>query len=182
MRVLLVGGGGREHAIAEAVARAGGEIHSFLKNRNPGILRKSKSHRLGPETDVDRVAAFAQECRAEMIVIGPEAPLAAGLADRLETEGLLVVGPTRQAARIETSKSFARRLLDAHRVPGRIGWALCSTKEEARDAVRRFGGHVAVKPIGLTGGKGVKVSGDHLPDEESAVDYAAEVISTGTGG
>jgi phosphoribosylamine--glycine ligase len=182
MKVLLVGGGGREHAIAEALARSGAELHAFLKNRNPGIVRAARTHHLGVETDVDAAVERAKSCAASLVVIGPEAPLAVGLADRLEAEGLMVMGPTKGAARIETSKRFARELLDRHRVPGRIGWASCSTRSEALDAVRKFGGRVAVKPVGLTGGKGVKVSGDHLAGEEEAVDYAAEVIGSRVGG
>jgi phosphoribosylamine--glycine ligase len=182
MRALLVGGGGREHAIAVAMARYGAEIHAYAKTRNPGIARLAKSYRQGDETDPQPLLGFAAGCRPDLAVIGPEAPLAAGIADRLRDDGIPVLGPGKEAARIETSKSFARALLDRHQVPGRIGWALCSSAGEARDAIRRFDGQVAVKPIGLTGGKGVKVSGDHLPDEAAAVEYAAQVISSGSGG
>ncbi|MEE9173405.1 MAG: phosphoribosylamine--glycine ligase, partial [Thermoplasmata archaeon] len=107
MNVLTVGGGGREHAIVEAVRESGGAVFSVMKNRNPGIARASKEVLLADETNVARVVAWAQEVGAALAVVGPEAPLGHGLVDRLEAAGVPTVGPSRRAAQIELSKEFA---------------------------------------------------------------------------
>ena len=106
--VLVVGGGGREHAIVEALVRGGADIYAAMKNRNPGIARLAQDLLLIKETDIDKVVRFAQDAGVELAVIGPEAPLEAGLSDALEERRHGVVGPTKNAARIETDKGFAR--------------------------------------------------------------------------
>ena len=83
MRVLVVGGGGREHAIAEALLESGAELYAVARNRNPGIARRAKAYLQASETDVEKVVQFAAGARVEFAVIGPEAPLAAGLVDAL---------------------------------------------------------------------------------------------------
>ena len=84
MKVLAVGGGGREHAAVEALYRSGAEIYSVMKNANPGIIKRSKEYALIKETEVDKVCEFAKKCGVELAYIGPEAPLGAGLVDALE--------------------------------------------------------------------------------------------------
>ena len=101
MKVLTVGGGGREHAIVEAFHRAGSEIFAVMKNANPGILDRASKYKLVDETKVDEVCAFAKECGVELAFVGPEAPLAAGLVDALEKIGIKCASPTQAAARIE---------------------------------------------------------------------------------
>ena len=88
MKVLAVGGGGREHAAVEALYRSGAEIYAVMKNANPGIIARSKDHRLIKETDVEAVCSYAKECGAELAFIGPEAPLEAGLVDAQEDIGV----------------------------------------------------------------------------------------------
>jgi phosphoribosylamine--glycine ligase len=100
MKILVVGGGGREHAIVKALERGGSEIYSAMRNRNPGIARSSKDLLLVKETEAPKVAEFALRCNVELAVIGPEAPLEVGLVDLLESKGILCVGPTMAAARI----------------------------------------------------------------------------------
>src|SRR4030042_2067837 len=118
MRVLAVGGGAREHAIVEALARSGADVFSCMKNSNPGISRSAKSFALVDETDVPNVIKFARSSKVELAVIGPEAPLEAGLSDALREKGILTASPSKAAARIETSKSFMRELLAKHKVKG----------------------------------------------------------------
>ena len=182
MKVLAVGGGGREHAIVKALVRGGAEVSTVMKNRNPGIARSSRDFLLARETDVDKVVQYALSRKVDLAVIGPEAPLEAGLADRLVEKGVGCVGPTRSAARIETSKSFARSLLSKHRVPGNIRFASFT---DLRDAERHLGSidyEVAVKPIGLTGGKGVRIQGEHLMNRDEVLAYVREVFEKGIGG
>lgn len=182
MRVLLVGGGGREHAIAEALARGGAELYAVMRNRNPGIARLSREFLLADETDGGRVAGFGKRVGAEMAVIGPEGPLAGGVADALAVDGIPTVGPTKRLAQIEASKAFMRGLMARHKIPGSLRYGAFSGLAEALDFLERFDGPVAIKPSGLTGGKGVKVVGDQLKDLEEARDYLREVMEGGIGG
>ena len=88
MKVLAVGGGGREHAAVEALFRSGSEIYAVMKNANPGIIARSKEHLLCDEKDIDKVCAFAKEKGVELAFIGPEAPLEKGIVDALEAIGV----------------------------------------------------------------------------------------------
>jgi phosphoribosylamine--glycine ligase len=182
MRVLVVGGGGREHAIVKALERGGSEIYSAMRNRNPGIARSSKDLLLVRETDAPKVSEFAVRCKAELAVIGPEAPLEVGLVDLLESEGIPCVGPTMAAARIETSKSFAREVMRKHHVPGNLDFHSFGDPKSAKAFVKDMDMEVAVKPVGLTGGKGVKVQGEHLRTKAEVCEYIDEIFEKHIGG
>ena len=99
-KVLAVGGGGREHAIVDALARSGADVYAVMKNRNPGIARLAKDFKLINETDVSKVVQYARESKVGLAIVGPEAPLQAGLSDALRAEGIGVVGPSKKAARM----------------------------------------------------------------------------------
>lgn len=175
-RVLLVGGGGREHAIADAIARSpDAELCCLMSRKNPGIARLSSDFRIASETDVDAVREYAQECGAEYAVVGPEAPLAAGVVDALEEAGVPTLGPRRAAARIETDKAWARTFMREANIAGCPPHYVCTTPAEIREAVESLG-DVAVKPAGLTGGKGVKVMGEHLRDADEVCEYAVSLL------
>lgn len=182
MRVLAVGGGAREHAIVHALARSGADVFVCMKNSNPGIARLAKGVALADETDVPRVVGFAKAKDVGLAVVGPEAPLEAGLADGLEDAGVPTASPRRAAARIETSKSFMRDLMKKHGVRGAVRYVEAGTVDEVRNALSVLGTDVVVKPVGLTGGKGVKVFGEHMMTAEDVLAYADEIISRRIGG
>ncbi|MEM0449263.1 MAG: phosphoribosylamine--glycine ligase [Methanomassiliicoccales archaeon] len=182
MKVLAIGGGGREHAIVKALAKSDVEIYSILKNKNPGIIRASKEYVLLNETEVDSIVRYATSKGVELAIIGPESPLEAGVVDALEEKGVRCVGPTRSASRIETGKSFARALLANYKIPGNLAFAVFSSYEEAKSFLDSVEHQVVVKPEGLTGGKGVKVEGEHLKDRAEVLAYIKEVIEKGVGG
>ena len=182
MKVLVVGGGGREHALAAALERSGAELYSAMRNNNPGIARLAKEVRLVRETDVSSILEFARAAGVDIAVMGPEAPLEAGLVDALEAEGIGCVGPTKAAARLETSKSFARELMQRYGVPGNLRFASFDDLYEAKGYVREAGFELAIKPVGLTGGKGVKVQGEHLHDIKESEAYLEEIFGQGLGG
>ena len=182
MKVLVVGGGGREHALAAALERSGAELYSAMRNNNPGIARLAKEVRLVRETDVSSTLEFARAAGVDIAVMGPEAPLEAGLVDALEAEGIGCVGPTKAAARLETSKSFARELMQRYGVPGNLRFASFDDLDEAKGYVREAGFELAIKPVGLTGGKGVKVQGEHLHDIKESEAYLEEIFGQGLGG
>jgi phosphoribosylamine--glycine ligase len=182
MKVLAVGGGAREHAIVAALERSGAEVFSCMKNRNPGIVRLSKECLFVDEHDVSKVVEFARSRGAELAIVGPEGPLEAGLSDGLSKAGIPTASPSQSAARIETSKSFMRQLLRRHRIKGSVKYDIVGNIQEMRRALDELGEDVVVKPTGLTGGKGVKVFGEHMRTKDEIIAYGEEVLSKRIGG
>ena len=171
--VLLVGGGGREHAIARAVAATDADLYACAGNRNPGIARIAAGFESLDTTNPAAVTACAREVDATLSVIGPEAALAAGVADALDDAGVYAFGPRAAEARIETDKAFQREFMADHDVPGCPDYAVFEDAEAAADYVREYDGDLAIKPRGLTGGKGVRVTGDQITAAEG-VEYVLE--------
>jgi len=176
VKVLLVGGGGREHAIGEALVKGGAELYVVSNHRNPGLMRLAKDYGLAKETNVEDVIKFARKWGIELAFIGPEAPLEAGIVNALEEEGIPAVGPTREAARLETNKAWAREFMERNNIPGRKMFRIFDDVQEMRKWIDEYGKPVVVKPLGLTGGKGVKVVGYQLKDNEEAKEYAEHII------
>jgi phosphoribosylamine--glycine ligase len=172
MRILVVGGGGREHAITLALSKnPKTDLYCVMGKKNPGITKLCHKVLIHPETDVDAVLAFAKQQNIEYAVIGLEATLAAGISDLLVRAGIGCIGPSKAAARIETDKGFCRNLMQKHEIDGCPTYKLCTTPKEAAEYIRTYPGDLAVKPTGLTGGKGVKVMGEQV-DREGAISYA----------
>ena len=175
MKVLVVGGGGREHAITRALScNSGVRIFSVMARKNPGIARIAERVLLEKETNIPEIVRFATEHGLDAAVIGPEAPLEAGIVDHLEAAGIPCVGPTRAAARIETDKAYCRRLMERHGIAGCPEYHVCHDPEEARRFIEAYDGDLAIKPIGLTGGKGVRIMGEHV-DAAGAIEYIRQI-------
>jgi len=170
--VLLVGGGGREHTIARAVADDCA-LYACASNRNPGIRRLADGFESIDETDAEAVADYATAVGADLAVIGPESALAAGVADALDDAGVYAFGPRAEEARLETDKAYQREFMEAADVPGCPDYEVFDDIEAACDYIDAYDGDLAVKPAGLTGGKGVKVMGDQV-DAEGAKAYLRE--------
>ncbi len=176
MRVLLVGGGGREHAIAASIKNSPQQprLYTVMGRKNPGIAELSEDYKLVKETQIEDVTGYALARGVELAVIGPEAPLAAGLVDSLEENGIPVFGPRKRAAVIEFDKAWTRNFMEAHHIPGLPRYRVFQPGEEPGGFIRELG-EVAVKPRGLTGGKGVKVTGDHF-NTHGAIEYAHKLL------
>ncbi len=174
LEALLVGSGAREHAIAMALKRHGIKIVSVIDKKNPGIIQLShETHFVNSfKQGKDKLHTIS----ADIAIIGPELPLSLGYADILQEKGIPVLGPKRVAARIETSKVYARQLMQTHKIEGLPEFHVCTTRDEALSALKDLNYSVAIKPDGLTGGKGVKVSGDHFQKQAEALDYALQLI------
>lgn len=169
--------------MAEAIHRsADGSIVAVAKHRNPGINRIAKEYHVHDECDVPAVVDIATQAHVDIAVIGPEAPEEAGLADALIEAGIPCASPTKAAARIETDKQFMRELMDRHQVPGRLGFHPFTDADKACAFLDEHGPVWAIKPIGLTGGKGVQVHGDHFTDVEGAKAYTKSIFESGAGG
>jgi len=169
MKVLVIGSGAREHALAWKLAAERRVTEVLCTPGNPGIAAVA---RLAPGTDLspEALVAVARSEAIDLTVVGPEAPLAAGVADRFREAGLHLLGPTRAAARLETSKVFAKEFMRRHRVPT-ARYHVVETPEAGRAAIDDLGVPVVVKADGLAAGKGVVVASDRAAAEQ-AVDAA----------
>jgi len=156
MTVLVVGGGGREHAIAYALSRSEEVVLlSVMPKQNPGIASLSSDVLIEKETNIPAVVDFAVSRGADYAVIGPEAPLEAGIVDRLEKRGIPCIGPTLKAAMLETDKAFCREMMHGHGIAGCPHYRTFYDADDAIRFIRNYDGDLAIKPIGLTGGKAV---------------------------
>lgn len=173
MKVLVVGNGAREHAIAKALAQSDVELYAAMARRNPGIAGLSKEAVI---MDINDTGAYGRFKGIDLAFIGPEAPLAAGVTDALNEMEVPVVGPTKAAARLEWSKAYTRIFLDEHGIDGNPDFAVCRSRSEVEEFLK---GHpdIAAKPDVLTGGKGVKITGEHLHGAQEVVDYSMERIA-----
>ena len=172
--VLLIGGGGREHAIARAVADSErGELYACASNRNPGIASLAAGYETVDETDGEAIVEYAESVGATLAAIGPESALDAGVADALDEAGVYAFGPQEAEARIETDKAFQREFMDREGIPGCPDFETFDDPGAAAEYIEAYDGDLAIKPQGLTGGKGVRVIGDQITKAEG-VDYVLE--------
>jgi phosphoribosylamine--glycine ligase len=156
MNILVLGGGGREHALAWAILQNPKCDRLIVAPGNAGIAQIAECANLDI-CDGGAVVEFAEAEAVDFVVIGPEAPLAAGVADRLAEAGLLVFGPSAEAARLEASKRFTKEVCDAAGAPT-AAWAQFDAAEPAKDHIRAQGAPIVVKADGLAAGKGVIVA------------------------
>jgi phosphoribosylamine--glycine ligase len=182
MNILIIGSGAREHAIASALHRSPQQTNIFCcgTSINPGIKQMTHQYWVGDITDVDEVVRMAKEWQVGLAIIGPEAPLEKGLADALWRNAVPTVGPKKKLAQIETSKAFARDLMQKHHVSGLPTYQKFYDFIGMNEFLEQLGeGNYVVKANGLMGGKGVKVAGDHLHSIDEAVAYCREILSQG---
>jgi phosphoribosylamine---glycine ligase len=167
VKALIVGGGGREHAIAWKLKKDQPDLDLIAAPGNPGIAALARCVAVGT-SEIDLLVSLAQDESVDLTIVGPEAPLAAGLADRLRDRGLAVFGPTQAAARIETSKSFAKELMLRSHVPTAVARTFADVAP-AKRAAREFGAPVVIKATGLAAGKGVVVA-QSIDEADKAID------------
>jgi len=158
VKALVIGSGGREHALALGLSRDPNVTEVHAAPGNPGMAPIAALHPVDPMSG-DQVVALAREIGADLVVVGPEAPLVAGVADALREAGVDVFGPSGAAAQLEGSKAFAKDVMAGAEVPTAMA-RVCTTAEEAADALDAFGPPYVVKDDGLAAGKGVVVTDD----------------------
>jgi phosphoribosylamine--glycine ligase len=167
VRILIVGGGGREHALAWKFRRDDPDSEIFAAPGNPGIAAVARCVPIAAGK-LEELAAFAENERIDLTVVGPEGPLEAGIVNLFQSRGLPIFGPTREAARIETSKRFAKELMERAGVP--TARAMHHTDQrEARESLADFDAPVVIKASGLAAGKGVVVA-QTIAEAEDAID------------
>lgn len=155
LNIVVLGGGGREHALVSACARSPRCGKLYAVPGNPGIAQKAECHALSV-TDGATLAAFCEDRQIDLAIVGPEGPLAAGVADALRARGVAVFGPSGAGARLEASKEFSKNFMARHRIPT-ADFYVCRTMDEAEKALSHFSGPYIVKASGLAAGKGVFV-------------------------
>ena len=171
MNVLVLGSGGREHALAWAIAKSPRLDSLFVAPGNGGTATIAKNVPLDMN-DADAVIGFARSENIDLVVIGPEAPLVAGVADAIRAAGIAVFGPGAQGARLEGSKSFSKEFMLAHGLPT-ARYKKCTSQDEAMEYLHEVGAPIVVKADGLAAGKGVVVAEDMEEAEEAVRDCFA---------
>jgi phosphoribosylamine--glycine ligase len=166
MKVLILGSGGREHALAWAIKKSGRVTEVVCAPGNGGMARIARCVP-ADMSKLDSMIAVAEAERPEFTVVGPELPLSLGIVDALRERGMRVFGPTREAAALETSKGFAKRFLQRHNIPT-ANYAVCTSPAELEKAVEIFHLPVVVKADGLAAGKGVVICQSHRTAVEAA--------------
>lgn len=177
--ILLIGNGAREHVIAETIMKSNKQpkLYSYMKSKNPGIAKLSEDFQIGSYDNLEEIKNYAKANNIEISVIGPEDPLNEGVVDALNEINIHSVGPTKNLARLETSKSFTRLLLKKYNIEGNPKFMVFENIEGVKEFLDELDS-IVIKPDGLTGGKGVKVQGDHFQTKEEALEYCEEVLKT----
>ncbi len=179
MRILIVGNGGREHALLWKLRRDAPGALFFATRPNGGMAPHCGSVPIEP-TDIEALSGWAASQRIDLTVVGPEAPLAAGIVDRFQAKGLPVFGPTRQAARIEASKAYAKDLMRGAGVPT-AEYRTFRDRDAARSWVRERGAPIVIKASGLAAGKGAMVC-PTVEEAEAALDSMLGDLTFGEAG
>ena len=180
-KILVIGSGAREHAIVRALDRSHQEkeIFCLASNMNPGIAELCDELLIGNFNDPDFVVNYTNEIGATLAIIGPENPLENGVADALWSIKVKVVGPKKDLAKLETSKAFTRDLLREYNIPGGPQYQTFNSLAGVTEFLNVLGENYVVKYDGLAGGKGVKVSGEHLHSHDEALAYCQELTDKG---
>ncbi len=179
MKILLIGNGGREHAVAAAFVRSAHQtqLYVFANKVNPGIRDLAHEYHLGKDLcDHEEVKAYAQQVEPDLVFIGPDNPIGSGLADVLDALGYPCVAPFKGPAQLESSKYFTRELLEKNFIPGNPRFRQFTSESGVMEFLQELGDDFVVKGDGLAGGKGVKVSGDHLRNHEEALEFVRECL------
>ncbi len=179
MKILLIGSGAREHAIALHLSKTS-EVFCIMPSVNPAIASLCKKYWVAPITDVHVLRPLIREAKSLGVTLGfasPDATLASGVSDLMASEGLLVASPSKAASRIEWDKVFMRSLMASHSIPGQVRNIKAHSREEALLAMESLSPCV-IKPLGLTGGKGVQVQGEHFTTKEEGLVYANSLLTS----
>ena len=178
-KILVLGSGAREHSIIKAIKRSSRPNNIFCigSNMNPGIASLCFEFVIDDFNSTEIVTRYAIQNDISLAIIGPENPLQKGVADSLWNAKIKVVGPKKEPAQIETSKAFTRNLLKKYKISGGPKYKIFNSMVGVISFLKELGDNYVVKFDGLAGGKGVKVSGDHLTSHEDALQYCEELIN-----
>jgi len=175
---LIIGHGAREHVIGEALVRSEANLYAFMSSKNAGLENLSQGRiKIHSEMDFKEIIDYCKLNSIDFVIVGPEAPLVIGIVDALEKNGIPCVGPGIEAAQLEGSKVFTRALLEKYKITSNIRSKSFNSMENVKKYLKELGvENIVVKPDGLTGGKGVKVYGDHLFSKQDILDYCQTLV------
>lgn len=178
VKVLIIGHGAREHVIGETLVRDGAALHAFMSSKNAGLEDLSQGRiKIHSEMDFKEIIDYIKLKNIDFVVVGPEAPLVVGIVDAIEKIGTPCIGPRIEAAQLEGSKLFTRALLEKYKITSNIRSKSFSSMENVESYLKDLGvENIVIKPDGLTGGKGVKVYGDHLFSKQDILDYCQTLV------
>ncbi len=175
--VLIVGSWAKEQITVEHLKTysfAG--VYVYMDIHNPGILATADGYFIGSLTDIDAIVQYARACHADIVLVTTAAPLSAGLCDVLEKKSITAFGPSQSAGRLETDKAFTRELMQKHLSDYIPAFQVFTEAGPAIDFAKAHDWQVAVKPVGLSEGLGVRVFGDQLPDEKAVIGYIEHIL------
>jgi len=177
-KILLIGNGAREHVIAECLKKSKHDVEIFVvgKTRNPGLDKLAKEYFIADICDLKAIKEFAVRIKPDFAIVGPEAPIAAGLTDMLLELEIHSASPLETVGRLETSKAFTRDLMEKYNIFGNPKYKVFFEDDGIEEFFDELGDDFVVKADGLKGGKGVKVSGDHLDSKEDGIKFALECL------
>ncbi|WBF65733.1 MAG: phosphoribosylamine--glycine ligase [Candidatus Kinetoplastibacterium crithidii] len=168
MKILIIGSGGREHALAWKIAQSSKITQVYVAPGNAGTSNANNIKNIQIE-NIDELAKFAEENNIKITVVGPEAPLADGIVDKFMSKDLRIFGPTKSAARLESSKKFAKDFMSRHNIPT-AKYATFTNREEAISYLEKEGAPIVIKADGLASGKGVVVAETLAQAKEAVID------------
>ena len=177
-KVLVVGSGAREVAIARCISQSSikNSLFCVSKDINPQIFDLCKDYFVTDLANISDIVSYSRKNKVDFAIIGPENPLANGIVNELENVGIGCVGPKKEVALIETSKTFARKIIDLCCPEKNPQRKVFSSTEGVESFIKQLGGEYVIKFDGLMGGKGVRVSGEHLKNIDEGVAYALSLI------
>lgn len=178
-KVLLIGNGAREHVMAESLVAGGAEVFVLGGARNPGLMALASDYVVADVCNKAAIREFALRAKPDYAVVGPEAPIASGVVDMFLENEIHSASPLQTVGRLESSKSFTRDLLQKHGIEGNPDFKVFYDEDGLEEFFAKLGENFVVKADGLKGGKGVKVSGDHLANVEEGLAYARECLADG---
>jgi phosphoribosylamine--glycine ligase len=178
IKVLIIGHGAREHVIGEALVRSGANLYAFMSSKNAGLEDLSQGRiKVHSEMDFKEIIDYCKLNSIDFVIVGPEAPLVVGIVDAIEKTGIPCIGPKIEAAQLEGSKIFTRLLLEKYKISSNIKSKQFDSMENVEGYLKDLGvDNTVIKPDGLTGGKGVKVYGDHLFSKQDILDYCQTLV------
>ncbi|MGP6206987.1 phosphoribosylamine--glycine ligase [Cuniculiplasma sp. SKW3] len=176
LKIVLIGSGGREDALARRLKESGGKIVSIMTNDNPSIRSLSEKVYFATESEVERILDIIKEESPDLVYVSPDSFLETPIVDKLEYSKIRVASPSSRAFRIESSKIYMRQLMKRYGITGNIKFEIFDSEYEVGKYLDDLTREFAIKPAGLTGGKGVKLTDAHFSNREEAKEYAYSII------
>lgn len=179
MKVLVVGGGGREHTIIWKLSQSPLVTEIYCAPGNPGIEKLAKNVDISPD-DIEKLVDFSREMSIDLTIVGPEVPLVLGIADKFKEAGLRIIGPSKAGAKLEGSKSFSKNFMVKYNIPTG-GYTEVTSYEEARKAIKEYSYPLVIKADGLAAGKGVLICQNQLEAEKGLKEIMVDKVFGASG-